>query len=60
MMQNDPHFVLNLFLCQNSQILGVFFGFVCEKIMKGCSDKLETWHAETLGPVSKKARKQQF
>ena len=28
--------------------------------MKGWSDKLETWHAETLDPVLKKARKQQF
>ena len=28
--------------------------------MKGWSDKLEIWHAENLGPVWKKARKQQF
>ena len=28
--------------------------------MKGWSDKLETWHAENLDPVLKKARKQQF
>ena len=28
--------------------------------MEGCSDNVETWYAETLGPVSKKARKQQF
>ena len=31
MVQNDPHFVPNIFLCQKSQILGVFFSFVCEK-----------------------------
>ena len=31
MMQNYPNFLPNVFLCQNSQILGVFFGFVCEK-----------------------------
>jgi len=28
--------------------------------MNGWSDKLETWHTETLDPVLKKARKQQF
>ena len=31
MMQNYPNFVPNVFLCQKSQVLGVFFGFVCEK-----------------------------
>ena len=30
MVQNDPNFVPNICLCQKSQILGVFFSFVCE------------------------------
>ena len=60
MMQNYQNVVPNVFVCQTSQILGVFFGFVCEKNLKGWSDRLETWHAETLDPVLKKARKQQF
>ena len=30
-MQNYQNFVPNVFLCQKSQVLGVFFGFVCEK-----------------------------
>ena len=30
-MQNYPNFVANGFLCRKGQILGVFFGFVCEK-----------------------------
>ena len=38
----------------------VFFGIRLWKIMKSWSDKVETWHAETLDTVLKKARKQQF
>ena len=30
------------------------------KNLNGWSDKLETWHVETLDPVWKKVRKQQF
>ena len=30
------------------------------KNLKGWSEKLETWHVETLDPVLKKVRKQQF
>ena len=30
-MQNYQNVVPNVFVCQKSQILGVFFGFVCEK-----------------------------
>ena len=39
---------------------GCIFWTCLGKIMNGWSDKLETWHAETLDPVLKKARKQQF
>ena len=34
MVQNDPNFVPNIFLCQKSQILGVFFSFVCETLWR--------------------------
>ena len=30
MVENDPNFVRNIFLCQKNQILGVFFSFVGE------------------------------
>ena len=38
----------------------VYFLDLSVKNPKGWSDRLETWHAETLDPVLKKARKQQF
>ena len=39
---------------------GCIFWICLGKIMNGWSDKLETWHAENLDLVLKKARKQQF
>ena len=38
----------------------VYFWICLGKIINGWSDKLETWHAENLDLVLKKARKQQF
>ena len=36
------------------------FGHFWAKNQKGWSEELEIWHVETLDPVLKKARKQQF
>ena len=36
------------------------FGIFWQKNLKGWSEKLEPWHVETLDPVLKKVRKQQF
>ena len=60
MIKNYPNFVPNVFLCQNFQILGVFFWICLWKNLNGWSEKLETWHVETWDPVWKKARKWQF
>ena len=56
-----PKFCAKCFSLSKNQILGVFFGFVCEKNLKGWSDRLETWHAKTgleLDPVLKEEKKQ--
>ena len=39
---------------------GCIFWICLGKITNGWSDKLETWHAENLDLVWRKARKQQF
>ena len=53
-----PKFCAKLFVCQNSQLFGVFFGFVCgKKNLNGWSEKLETWHVKTLDCVWKTVRK---
>ena len=38
----------------------VYFFDLSVKNLNGWSDKLETWHVETLDPVWKKVREQQF
>ena len=55
-MKNCPNFEANIFSRTNCDKFWHFFA----KILKGWSEKLETWHVETLDPVLKKARKQQF
>ena len=39
---------------------GITHDIFWQKNLKGWSEELETWHAETLDPVLKKASKQQF
>ena len=55
-MKNCPNFEANIFSRTNCD---KFWHFLA-KNLKGWSEKLETWHVETLDPVLKKARKQQF
>jgi len=50
MMPNYPDFVPNVFLCQKVKYC-VYFLDLSVKNLNGWSDKLETWHVETLDPV---------
>ena len=55
-MKNCPNIEANIFSRTNCD---KFWHFLA-KNLKGWSEKLETWHVETLDPVLKKVRKQQF
>ena len=55
-----PKFCARCFyLSKQSNIECIFFIYLW-KTLNCWSDKLETWHVETLDPVWKKTRKQQF
>ena len=55
-----PKFCAKCFSLSKKSNIGCIFWICLWKNLKGWSDRLETWHAETLDPVLKKARKQQF
>ena len=55
-----PKFCAKCFSLSKKSSIGCIFWICLWKNLKGWSDRLETWHAETLDPVLKKARKQQF
>ena len=48
MIKNYPNFVPNVFLCQNFQILGVFFWICLWKNLNGWSQKLEILFGKKL------------
>ena len=55
-----PKFCAKCFSLSKESNIGCIFWICLWKIMNGWSDKLETWHTETLDPALKKAWKQQF
>ena len=55
-----PRFCGKWFSLSKRSNIGCIFWTCLWKNLKGWSDRLETWHAETLDPLLKKARKQQF
>ena len=55
-----PKSCAKCFCLSKKSNIGCIFWICLWKNLKGWSDRLETWHAETLDPVLKKARKQQF
>ena len=56
MVKNYQNFAKNVWSMKKSDRFGHFWA----KNQKGWSEELEIWHVETLDPVLKKARKQQF
>ena len=55
-----PKFCAKCFYLSKQSNIACIFLIYLWKTLNCWSDKLETWHAETLDPVWKKTRKQQF